>query len=160
MNNMIIVIDFLGLLATQVLTAEVLSTEANLREEATNTLQDRVRKLESHFVGHTAVLAKNGAAVSIVPCNIQKDKHCYPDDSGITLNNMVMEGWDYGVNIEDHGTKQVPKRDDEGQLNVKRTAIGGIKDVNYSGPNNWRWRLTLFWDGIKQAFCLLWNPPI
>lgn len=157
MKNKLIYSALFVSLAMQINAAEELSGESRTRELATDILQNRVIALESHFIGHTVVLAKDGKGISIVPCKLNIDKECYRDDTGISLSQMRIEGWDVGISAMGNGIPSVPKKNESGELKVKGTQIGVINHVNYTGPNDWRFRLTVFWTGIKQSFGVLFD---
>lgn len=147
---------FCGLFVVQVATLSRISEESDIRELATNILQDRVRRLEAHFVGHTVILGKEGKGISIVPCKLDIDKECYRDDTGINIHDMKMEGWDIGV-LEAAGEATVPQSPKKADITIKNSTFRSNYVESYSGPNDWHLRFTLFWGGIKQAFSELWN---
>lgn len=62
----------------------------------------RTVKLESRFVGHKIIIAKNGAGVTVKPCefvrNGKVDKNCQPDSKGITISDSLIKDFEmYGV---------------------------------------------------------------
>lgn len=90
------------------LTVDVISHEVKIRDKQHSGLEDRIIKLESHFNGHTVVLAKDGRGISVIPCKLNIDKDCYRDDTGITLDHLNIIG-NY-IGLESHVTPLQPNK--------------------------------------------------
>src|ERR1700733_11697781 len=93
------VIDSLFLISATIVLAVTLyaqhrlSREIEIRNSAADITEDRLTKLEAHFVGHTVILAKDGKGISIVPCRLNLDKNCHRDDTGIRISDMTIVRW-------------------------------------------------------------------
>lgn len=132
-----------------------------LRDKAIIVLRDRIVALESHFIGHTVVLAKNGNGISIVPCKLNIDKKCFRDDTGISLSNLSISNMPgAGVRADGNGIEDIPHLSvgKVGTIKTNNSSIDGI-NFSYSGPSDWHYNLAWKMAVIKHAWTEFWNQP-
>lgn len=143
-----------GLLFVMVQIDRNLRDEISMRDRAAEIIQTRLTDLESHFIGHTVKLAKNGKGVLIEPCKLNIEKNCFRDDTGISLSNLTIDRFDVGIDYEGNHIPRVPTSTESKQstLDLTDTNINGGHIDHYEGYNDWHLNLLLFWTHIKQAF--------
>lgn len=126
---------------------QALQKERHDRMDSYDILEDRIVDLESHFIGHRVVLAKNGRGILIEPCKLNLEKDCHRDDAGISLRDLSISYAHVGIEDQGSGVKTIPHPERKGQLEIANSRIEGV-GVDYTGPNDWHYQFHMIIEHI------------